>query len=69
MKGEIIGTSVFEIHDGTFVCMCGLDPHGKAVIMERRTDINSIGYFCAFHAREYREEARDRRDRARARRP
>ena len=43
MKGLIIGTSVFSVNDTGWLCDIGFEPHDKAVIMERRSDTNSIG--------------------------
>ena len=65
MKTETIGTSVFSVNDTGWLCGVGIEPHGKAVIEVRRSDKNSIAHYCEFHAREEREEAIDRRDRAR----
>ena len=65
MKGLIIGTSVFSVNDTGWLCDIGFEPHDKAVIMERRSDTNSIGHYCDFHAKLEYEEARQRRDRAR----
>ena len=68
MQGQIIGTSVFSVHERGLICGVGIEPHGKAIIEERRTDMNSIGYYCGLHGKEQRDEATARRDRVRARR-
>ena len=64
MKGQVIGDSVFSLHDGRFMCGVGISPHGKAVIEERRKKVNSIsiGYYCAAHADSQRRDARAQRD-------
>ena len=70
MPGQIIGDSVFSVHETGFDCGVGSTPHGKAVLEERRMMLNShsIGYYCALHGTEQRDEATARRDRVRARR-
>ena len=73
MPGQIIGDSVFSLHDGRFDCAVGIEPHGKAVIEVRRKKLNShsIGYYCERHADAQRDVARALRkidDRKRARR-
>ena len=69
MKGLIIGDSVFTVHDSGLLCGVGIEPHGKAIIEERRKKLNShsIGYYCGLHGKEQRDEAMARRDRVRAR--
>ena len=65
MKGQIIGDSVFVVHEKGYLCGVGRSGHGNAVVEERRKKLNSIdiGYYCAAHADSQKYNARKRAER------